>query len=234
MRRTSGQLRFSPRPASLPLIRKFFWIGNVNYIEDEAGRLETRELSGEFAIELQNSDRFGITAVDTFERLTRPFAITPSVRIAPGPYDFTSLRAAYIFGQQRPVSGNLTVERGTFYDGELTAIGFNRSRVNLTPRFSLEPSVSINWVDLPNGSFTTKLVGSRITYTLTPLMFASALVQYNSSSNLVSSNVRLRWEYRPGSELFVVFNEERDSLSPRFPGLRNRAFIVKINRLVRF
>ena len=69
---------------------------------------------------------------------------------------------------------------------------------------------------------------------MTPLMFASALVQYNSSTNLVSANVRLRWEYRPGSELFVVYNEERDSLTRGVPDLRNRAFIVKVNRLFRF
>jgi hypothetical protein len=69
---------------------------------------------------------------------------------------------------------------------------------------------------------------------MTPLMFASALIQYISSTNRVSSNVRLRWEYQPGSELFVVYNEERDSLSPHFPDLQNRALIIKINRLFRF
>ena len=65
-------------------------------------------------------------------------------------------------------------------------------------------------------------------------MFTSALVQYNSGTNSVSANVRLRWEYRPGSELFVVYNEQRDTLARAFPGLANRAFIVKVNRLFRF
>ena len=69
---------------------------------------------------------------------------------------------------------------------------------------------------------------------MTPPMFVSALMQYNSGTSTVSANVRLRWEYRPGSELFVVYNEQRDTLSPGFPELRNRAFIVKINRLFRF
>jgi hypothetical protein len=69
---------------------------------------------------------------------------------------------------------------------------------------------------------------------MTPLMFISALLQYNSSATLVATNVRLRWEYRPGSELFVVLNEERDTLARRFPAIQNRALIVKINRLFRF
>jgi hypothetical protein len=35
------------------------------------------------------------------------------------------------------------------------------------------------------------------------MMFVSALVQYNSAIEHASASVRLRWEYRPGSELFV-------------------------------
>jgi hypothetical protein len=52
---------------------------------------------------------------------------------------------------------------------------------------------------------------------MTPLMFTSALVQYSSSQNTVSVNARVRWEYQPGSELFIVYNEERDTLAPTVP-----------------
>jgi hypothetical protein len=233
MRRTFGQVRFSPRPKSIKAVRKFSSVGAVNYIENGAGTLETRAVTGTFSIEFQNSDQFTIGASDSYERLARPFTISPGVSIPVGGYDFNAVNAAFDFGQQRPVSGRLSAERGSFYDGHRTTLGWGGSRVNMTSRFSLEPSASINWVDLPYGVFTTRLVGSRVTYTVTPLMFASALVQYNASTHLVSTNVRLRWEYRPGSEVFVVFNEERDSLSPGLPDLRNRAVIVKINRLFR-
>ena len=65
-------------------------------------------------------------------------------------------------------------------------------------------------------------------------MFVSALIQYDSSNSALSSNIRLRWEYQPGSELFVVFNEQRDTLIPQpYPKLENLAFIVKLNRLFR-
>ena len=36
------------------------------------------------------------------------------------------------------------------------------------------------------------------------------------------------------SGLFVVYNEQRDTLTPRYPELQNRSFVVKINRLFRF
>jgi hypothetical protein len=77
-------------------------------------------------------------------------------------------------------------------------------------------------------------VTSRVTYTVTPLMFFSALVQYNSSNNTLSTNARFRWEYLPGSELFVVYNEGRDTALAGSPDLMNRSFIVKVNRLLRF
>ena len=64
--------------------------------------------------------------------------------------------------------------------------------------------------------------------------FASALLQYNSSDDTYSTNLRYRWEYQPGSELFVVYTDERDTSTQGYPGLRNKAFVVKINRLFRF
>jgi hypothetical protein len=73
-----------------------------------------------------------------------------------------------------------------------------------------------------------------VTYTITPLMFASALGQYNSATRRAGANVRLRWKYGPGSELFVVYNDERDTLVRGVPNLQNRAFIIKTNRLFRF
>ena len=114
-------------------------------------------------------------------------------------------------------------------------MGFSRGRLKLTPQLSVEPGVSYHRVDLPEGRFTTILATTRTTYTVTPRMFVSALLQYNSSTRSLSTNIRLRWEYQPGSELFVVYNEQRDTLAPtRFPEVENRAFIVKINRLFRF
>ena len=113
-------------------------------------------------------------------------------------------------------------------------MGFTGGRFEVTPELSIEPSVSFNWIDLAEGSFTTELVTARTTYTVTPLMFVSALVQYSSSNDSLGANLRFRWEYQPGSELFVVYNEQRDTMTRGYPELENRAFIIKINRLFRF
>jgi hypothetical protein len=65
-------------------------------------------------------------------------------------------------------------------------------------------------------------------------MFVSALVQYASSTETLSSNVRFRWEYLPGSDLFIVYSEGRSTTSLERTSLENRGFVVKINRLFRY
>ncbi len=237
MRRSFAELRFSPRPASIRAVRRFVGTGSLAYVENLGGDVETREATGLFTVEWENSDQLSVGAVKSYEFLPLPFRIAPEVTIPVDGYDFSTLRLGYNFGQQRRLSANVMAEHGSFYGGSKTTLGVSRGRVTITDQFSVEPAWSINWIDLPQGAFTTNLVGTRTTYTMTPLMFASALVQYNSRLNQVSANIRFRWEYRPGSELFVVFNEDRNTGlagMDRFPVLSNRAFIVKVNRLFRF
>lgn len=102
---------------------------------------------------------------------------------------------------------------------------------------SLEPSLQIDWVDLREGSSTARVLRIRATYTLTPRVYVSGIVQYNSTTASVGSNLRFRWEYRPGSEAFVVYTDDYDTVDRGGVGadaLRNRAFVIKVNRLLRF
>ena len=233
IRLSQAQFRFSPRPRSNRIVRKLSWTGHVAYTENGAGRVETRDARGEFGIEFQNSDTFSASYGDAYEFLPVPANIV-GIRIPIGGYDYATTRVGYNFGRQRRMSGNVSVETGGFYSGDKTTLSISQGRINVTPQLSIEPTYQGNWVELVEGSSTTHLAGSRVTYTVTPAMFVSALVQYNTGIDAVSANIRLRWEYRPGSELFLVLNEQRDTLSPRFPDLVNRAFIIKVNRLVRF
>ena len=234
IRRSYGSLRFSPRPRASRLVRRLSWTGSLDYVENGAGRPETRDAEGEFGIEFHNADRFTARYVNSYELLSAPFRIAPGVVLPSRDYEYQRLAVTYNLGPPRRLAGNLSLDVGSFYSGRRTALGFGSGRLNVTPQFSLEPTYSINKVDLDEGSFTTHLAGSRIVYTMTPFIFTSALLQYNSTNHTMAANVRLRWEYAPGSELFVVYNDERDTLTPRFPDLANRAFIVKVNRLLRF
>jgi hypothetical protein len=234
--RSFGGLRFSPRPRSPGLVRKYTAEATVEYIENRRGVLETRQQSGRFNLEFENSDQFTIEGGTNFERLLRPFEVSRGVVIESGAYDFTDVTTMYAFGQQRRISGTLSLQSGQFYDGTVTALSFSAARVSVTTRWSMEPAVSLNRVELQAGAFTSQLFRLRSDYGFTPRMFASALVQYNSADRAFSTNFRFRWEYQAGSEFFAVYTDERDTQAGRISAqaLKNRAFVLKINRLLRF
>ncbi|MDE0831251.1 MAG: DUF5916 domain-containing protein, partial [Vicinamibacterales bacterium] len=188
-RRNFAELRFSPRPQGLPSVRKFLFQGSVDYTTDGTNRLETRLQQGIAGIEFESGDYLFAGVTDNFELLDRPFEITPDIVIPVGGYHFVNTRVVYAFGQQRMVSGGLSFDHGGFFDGDRTGVGYTFGRVSLSPRLSVEPSVSLNRISGPQGDFSTKLVSARTTYTMTPRMFAAALVQYNSTLDSLGTNL---------------------------------------------
>ena len=243
--RSFGELRFSPRPASIRSVRKFTWSASGEYIENGAGAVDAREWLGRFITEFESSDQFSVDAARTYEVLRAPFTPAGSpVPIDSGGYTFSTIAAAYQFGAHRRVSGTVSVRVGEYYNGTIRSLtigagGISPARVSLHRQLSMEPTFSIARIELPDASFTTRLSRARIDYAFTPLMFASGLLQYSSADRAFSTNFRFRWEYAPGSELFLVYTDERDTtddgLSPTaVRGLKNRAFVVKLNRLLRF
>lgn len=235
-RRNFALLRFSPRPkaAALKAIRKVNYLGSFDKFSTVAGRLDTREVVGSVDVEFQNSDRFAIEYAGTYEFIPQPFQIAANIAVPVGGYRHQALQTSYQLGAQRRVAGRLSYERGSLYTGTKETFGYSGGRVYLSPRLFVEPGVSLNWIALPWGAFTTAVVSTRSTFTPTPRMFVSALVQYNSSAKTLTNNVRLRWEYQPGSEFFLVYSEGRDTLARGFPNLQNRTLVGKVTRLLRF
>jgi hypothetical protein len=234
MKRNFAMARYSPRPAHLKHVRRFVAQSSLLYLTNVDDRLETRELNATFQTEFTNSDLLTVSAIDSFERLVRPFNVANGVNIPVGAYDFHNLQVSYAGGQQRKVSGTILYETGRFYSGDRQSISVSGARMQITPQISVEPGVSLNFVDLPEGEFTATVLRSRATYTVTPRMFVSGIVQYNSTTASAGSNLRLRWEYAPGSELFVVYTDDYDTETrPHVTSLRNRAFVIKVNRLFR-
>ena len=234
-RETLASARFSPRPASIEAIRKLTFQASLDYLEDaEEGFVETRQGQGQFQIEFESSDVFDLWYTDSYELLEGDFRISSDVTVPPGRYAFQDVEVGFSLGLQRWYSGALAVRRGSFYGGDKTTVALRGGRVSVSEHLSLEQTVSFNWVDLPQGSFRTDLAIARINYAFTPRMFLGGLVQYNSGNDSFSTNLRLRWEYRSGSELFIVYTEARDTdVFDRFSELSNRGFTVKFNYLLR-
>jgi hypothetical protein len=232
--RVHTQLRFSPRPKNIPHVRKMFYTANVEYFTDASfKKMESRDQQATFRVDFTNGDRAQLEASRTFESIDAAFLLAKGVRVPIGGYDWQQVQTTYTFGPQRKISGAASATLGSFYEGTIREVSW-KGRLEFSPQFYAEPTLTLNSVDTPWGHGISNLFSSRLTYTLTPQMFVSALVQYQARNDSVSTNARFRWEYKPGSELFIVYSDGRTTLARGIPDLQNRSFVVKVTRLFQF
>ncbi len=131
----------------------------------------------------------------------------------------------------RPVSGELEFNIGEFFNGRIL-----KASISLLVKFNKHLSVQLNHeynsVSLPGGSFVAQVINSRINYNFTSKLLTSAAIQYDNVSERFLLNLRFNYIYRPGDDLFIVYNDTRDldpTFSGFFGGLTNRALLIKFN-----
>ena len=149
----------------------------------------------------------------------------------PGDYEDWNLDVSLQTARNRALAGVLSGGFGGFWGGSRWSAA--ASAVYNSPHIGVELGYAHNDVDVPGGAFTTDLVQTRIKLAVNTRLFGAALLQYNSQTGAVSANLRIDWIHRPGSDLFIVFNERRNTeVVPWDPV--NRAFIVKLTYLYWF
>ena len=232
-RRNRLVARFSPRP-NTKRIRKVTYQGAFDRVTNaDRSQLEDRSVNASVNFEFQTSDQWNTSYSRDYEYLPKNFTISRGVVVPAGAYSYQSVSTSYSLGQQHRVSGRVSLTRGSLYGGDRTQTSYS-GRATITKQFALEPSITLAWVDLPFGSFTSRVVANRFVFMATPQLFVTSLVQYSSNRSALSSSVRLRWEYAPRSELFVVYADGRDRTLDNQPEFLNRSLAVKITRLLRF
>ncbi len=230
--KNGGSLQFSPRPRGIERIRQFEFKAEANDYRRPDGGLETREYSFEGRAIFESSDRFVVDHSVTEERLLDGFDLSDTVGVPAGNYRFARTGVRFWMGTHRAVSGYFRYEFGDFFGGSRREVSYwGRAEVNR--RFSMEPNISLNWIEVPEGELRAQVSRLRATWTVSPRSFVGALLQYNSAAQLFSANVRFRWEYSPGSDVFMVFSTNRDG-GDGLSGLTDRALVVKFTRLFRF
>jgi hypothetical protein len=95
---------------------------------------------------------------------------------------------------------------GQFYDGSHLSGSFTL-RLRPSRHFRAESTWQVDDVSLPGGDFTANVLRQRVNFALTPRLLTNVYLQYSSLNDLTSLNARFNWTYRPGSDVYVVFNQ---------------------------
>ena len=226
----SGDGSWQPRASNNRHVRNYDLAFGADLYLDDTGHVETRQQTIGTGIAFQNSSMLAFNVTDTFDRLLTPFAIRPTVIIPVGDYTFRRYSLNYTSDRGRALSGNINVSAGEFWDGQSWSA---RGGLELRPSYHLniDLSFSRNNVDLPSGDFTTTLLGLRVLYAFTSNAFFNSFLQFNTTTNQLSANTRLNIIHRPLSDLYVVYNDLRDTTSG---SLLQRELIVKFTNLFDF
>jgi hypothetical protein len=142
----------------------------------------------------------------TRDNLIDPFGITNDITIPVGTYDNAGAEIRGGTASNRPIAVNGSVQRYGFFSGDRTDYTVG---LNLRPGayFSANASYSINEIDLDEGDFIVRVFSMRGSVQFTPDLSWDNTVQWDNRSDEFGLNSRVRWEFRPGQEFFVVYNE---------------------------
>ncbi len=218
---------WKPRP-SVPWLRQVnFNVADTTF-HDTSGTLVSGQRWVASVINLESGDSFGTFFVDNFDRLDLPFQIHPDVTIPPGDYDFRYLFFFLSTYGGRAFSASVSGRIGEIYDGDVVTIE-PRVSFRFNERFRISPSFSYNRVELPGGSFTTNVLNADANYSFSDRWLTDAMVQYNSQSDSLSIFARLRYIYRVGDDIYLVYRQAGEYDGFRF-GRHDRSLTLKVTR----
>jgi len=229
---TYGDLTFKVRP-KIGGVRELQFEGFILHAPNTHGDVSTQEWQNTFRADFNNGAYTDEDIVDVFtQRITTPFHIYKSVFIPNGLYHFTRHQFTYGSGQDRRFTYNFFERFGGYYGGTLNEF---RVRGNYRPTAKFSISVSETWdrfrLPLPNGNFSVVLASLQGNYSFSRFLTFTSLIQMDTSNTqAVSANLRLRYNYRSDSDLYIIYNvgTQFASIAPANPPqIRETRFAVK-------
>src|SRR2546425_407337 len=202
-----GQFAYKPRPKFIPHVQQMEFETQIEHYTDRAGRLATRQTELSWDTVFKNSSEFFFRPIEAVnDVLTEPFQIRRGIVIPVGTYHFNRPRVSFTSDLSKRIVFTGREKWGDFYSGRrYETSGGITWRPN--SHLLVDLSESYNRVRLREGNFTTSLFSGRLNYNFSRQLLTSALIQINSAARLSVINVRLRYIYRPNSDLFIIYNQ---------------------------
>lgn len=173
--------------------------------------------------------RFELTQThDVVERTFRPSQKRLDIVIPQGIYNFTTFRTGPYPSRSRKLRPEFALEIGTYYTGQRYRLmlqnGFRPSG-----KLSIETDYEVNLLRLPEGNLNIHVLSNRLIYSFTTDFYLKLFTQWNNDRELASLNFLLNYRFRPGSDIYLVYDQGFDAVSSLDE--RTRAVLVKVSYL---
>ncbi|MCK5443583.1 MAG: hypothetical protein KAJ23_16985, partial [Maribacter sp.] len=214
----------------------FIWhklelLGNT-YFSNTEHEVLSSEIGSEWSFSTRNLDSGGIMVKRVYENLLEEFVLSDEVKIPIGAYHFYRVIGSYRMSVDNTVRTSMVMETGPFYDGWLNSVTVTPTWY-LSKHFQLSLAYAFNRAkfDDRDAVFNSHITRLSIGTALNRKVSTNALVQFNSAVDLFSANVRFRYNFREGQDLWVVFNTglntNRPNLQPLLPVVDTQSVLVK-------
>lgn len=181
---------------------------------------------------LESNDKAGYAFKPARERIPVAFPVGP-ITILPGDYTNGTHQLTFTSNASRPVSGVVDYSVIDYWGGDRQQVMLS-ANVHPTANLSVDLIYTHNNVDHPQGAFDTTTVSNRVLYAFTTDLFVKSFVQWNDLDHKLSTNLLLGWEYKPGSEFYIVYDEIRDRFATPTLEPRGRFLLAKWTYKFRF
>ena len=209
VRRLRTDMRYTPWPGVLG-IRRIITGPEIGLFFDPDGEVVTRILTLSDWVNFESDDWLQFGAQRIMERLDEDFEVHEGFVIPAGEHHFNKYAIGIFTDRAEKISGYFRLNLGGFFNGDKR--GFESgANFNPSPQVLIESRYQFNRVTLPDGSFNTHVVGTRAVYSVSTTLFGKLYAQWNSSRDVVSTNFLLNYIYNPGSDFYLVFNQNYDS-----------------------
>ncbi|PYP92747.1 MAG: hypothetical protein DMG65_02830 [Candidatus Angelobacter sp. Gp1-AA117] len=209
-RQTDLGCAYQPRPSKdgpFSWIRQEFFENEYSRVTDSRGLLESWEyFMAPINVRMETGDRFEFNWNPHGETLLAPFEVSPGVIIPAGDYTFTRWRFEAQTSAHRPLQFGTTTWFGQFYNGHLTQQENYLKWTSPKGRVQIELDTQNDFAHMPEGNFVQKLWQAQVAYAWNPNLILTSFIQYDTDSQNVGTNTRLRWTIKPGNDLFIVWN----------------------------
>jgi hypothetical protein len=217
-----------PRP-TIPTVLQVNPYLEVEHFDDPTGWLQTRNLVAGLGVLFLDGGRLTLTTTDRHEGLDADFTLSQGV-VPAGRYDFREASLSYRSSAARKVSGDARVSGGGYFQGDRRSFGGSLVW-RPSAHFVFDLGADHNVIDLTGQSFTVDVLSGRLDYAYSTKLFLGAWLQYNDATQEIVSNVRLNFLHAPLSDLFLVYQERRDTDGG---GVIDRRLSAKLTKLFAF
>jgi hypothetical protein len=230
IRRTSGHGRITFRPGRMG-VRRVSAEAIGGYVSRLDGEIQDRNFGQFVEAEWESGEMLSLFNFRGFTRLDEGFDMSDRVPVPPGDYTLRDNGMMAATSQKRPVSLSAMLDDSRTYGGRVQ-MAETGCVIAPNAHVSMKTTYTFSRVRLPAGRFDSQVASIRLGWALSTRLSCQALIQYNSLDEQIILNARVHFIHHPGSDLFLVWNEERGSPSSVWTFGRRDA-VMKFTYLVR-